>query len=329
MEKKKKIILFIIGSLILLSLAILSWYLISNIGKKNYPKEPIAQESLPAYENRKISLTELKDNEQLDYKLWSISSKTNLEGIEKMIDEIGLVLEIDMEKEGEYYLWGDLENDYFEYYLSKNSLIFNIEDGIAWDEAELTANSFSEFAKKYLGKDWKYEIVRKDRFSSGYIYYAKRLLETDSAVETMELHNETDYLMMQNGKIMFGEFLLTEFVDTKITIPLIKLSDLNKVLNLSGYPKIISSKPSEIAVALSIEDNYLNEEILDIQEGIRDCSATNYNIVYLYKTFAQSYLTPVYKLSLECKVDYNSKEYQVPAIGYVNAINMDYVYTPE
>ena len=120
---------------------------------------------------------------------------------------------------------------------------------------------------------------------------------------------------------------MTEFVDTDRRVPLIQGGDLSSFINSEQYPKTLLFTPNNIADAMGIEDEYLNMEILEIQQEIKDCSAIDSTVVYYYKSFNQKLLTPLYRIRLDCSFNYEGEQYFVPGITYVNAIDPEYVLT--
>ncbi len=330
MEKtnKKKLILIFLILLFIVALAILSFLYFSPKENKTYPADPITQESLIGGDETKIELKSLEEDESIDYKLWEISNKVSLEEINLMISQVNPQLELTEQEEGEYYYWTDDKEGTFQYSLLRNYLLFNLEEGISWNEVELTASSFSLFAGRYFDKPWDYKFNSKVPYPDGStVYYANRKLPNGLLLETADLYNETDYLTLKDGKIVSGKILLTEFIDTGKYVPTLGFEELSKYINLSEYPKSIHLNPGKIATILSIEDEYLNDEILELQREITDCRATGSKMVYLYKSFSQELLTPVFKLGLECTVEYQNTEYSVPSTAYVNAIEPNYVTT--
>jgi hypothetical protein len=228
--------------------------------------------------------------------------------------------------EGEYYYWSDDQGNYFQYSLLKNILTFSLNEGIDWEEVELSSNSFTIFVKRYFDRDWEYTFNSKQNYPDGLtLYYANRVLTNDVILETTELYSETDYLSIKNGKIMSGRILLTGFLDTQQYLPVIELEDLSEYINSPQYPKSIYFNPGKIASALSIENEYLNDEILQLQQEITNCNAVSNKLVYLYQSFEQEFLTPVLRLDLECSVEYEDEIYSVPAVGYTNAVDPEYI----
>lgn len=304
---------------------------LSNSDKNTYPSEPIKQDSLGSNSELNIDLGNIEGSENTEYKLFEFSNKTELENIETMISQVDNSVELINSEEGNYYYWSNSDSStYFQYSMLANTLTFSISKGVNWDEAELTGNSFYIFINEYFDKDWNYEITNTLEFSdASTIYYAKRKIYESLLIETGEIYNETDYLMLKNGKIVAGRLLLTSFTDTQEYVPIVSIDTLKTFINSEAYPKSIYFNPSKTAEILSIENEYLNDELLDIQNSINNCSASEINIVYLYKSFEQQNLTPVYKIALDCSVEYQDEVYSVPATSFVNAIDPNYIAISE
>jgi len=328
LNKKQIIILIILTTVVTVSI-ILVVYLIKN--QNTYTSEPIVQESLGTGRELSIDLENIEDEDVKDFKLWELSAKVEIENIENMALEIDSTLGLTDSEEGVYYYWSSADTDnYFQYTLLNNVLNFYIEDGIKWNEVELTGNSFSNFISKYFDKDWNYELTDTLNFTDGsVVFYAERKIYNDIPIETSELYNETDHLTLEDGRITSGRILLTTFTDTEQYLPVLKVNVLSDYIDLSEYPKSIYFNSAEIASVLSITDEYLNDEILKLQEEITDCRATSGKIVYLYKSFEQKYLTPVYRLDLECTADYEDDTYYISAVAFVSAVDPDYISASE
>ena len=329
LNKKQIFILVILG--LLLVLFIVLFINLYNSDKSTYPSEAITQDSLGNNPELNIDIGNLEDSESMEYKLFEVSNKTELEKIEEMISEIDNSVELVNFEEGNYYYWSNSDSTtYFQYSILTNTLTFSVSKGIDWDEVELTENSFYIFINKYFDKDWNYELTNTLSFNdSSKIYYAKRYVYDNLFIETGEIYNETDYLMLENDKIVAGRLLLTSFTDTQEYIPIVNIDTLKTFINSEAYPKSIYFNPSKTAETLSIENEYLNDELLDIQNSINSCSASDINIVYLYKSFEQQNLTPVYKIALDCSVEYEDEVYSVPATSFVNAIEPSYISISE
>jgi hypothetical protein len=327
MEKhNKKIIILIVVTTLVVIIGVIFYLKLSSTKNHKYPEEPIIQSALGTGEDYTISLGGIEDYPTMDYKYWEISQKISKENIEQMIEDINPELKLTDMIEGEYYYWSDDNGNYFQYSLLKNILTFSLNEGIQWEEKELSQDSFTIFVKRYFNKNWEYEFNSKKNYPNSLtLYYANRLLPNDLVIETTELYKETDYLSMKDGKIFSGRILLTEFIDTQKYIPILDLENLSRYINSPQYPSSIYFNPGKISSALSIENEYLNDEISEIREEITNCNAVQNQIVYLYQSFEQKFLTPVFRLDLECSVEYENETYSVPGTAYVNAINPEYV----
>lgn len=329
-KNKKKIILGLLILLFIVMLGVFLALLFNPNSRKNYPDEPVVQNTLGVGQDTSIELRGVEDHPTGEYEIWEILPETQKDEIEAMISKLGLNLRLSQEKEGEYYYWSNSDGSYFQYSLLKNTLTFSLQDGISWNEVELTADSFSTFMSTYLDKIWEYEFKTKQVYPDGTVfYYVNRLLPNNLPIETTEFYSETDNLALKDGEIVSGMLLLTEFQDTEKYVPLLELRELSSIVNLPEYPKSIYFNPGRIASILSIEDEYLNEKVFELQEEVDNCNAIKSNVVYLYNTFEQETLTPVFKLELECTVEYEGTEYFVPGTAYVNAIEPEYISTSD
>ena len=320
MERKKKIlIIFIIFIAIACSIVI---YIIIKNKTKDSTSNLIKQDSLST-SNQEIDLenTEVKDTSAYVY---TISSNTSLSKVQEFVTTIDSKMKATTQEEGSYYRWEN-ESNYVIYELEQNYLLFNIEKGITWNEATLNGYSFAQFVNQYFGKSWTYTAFDSKKMSTGEtMYYAKRNLES-KVLETTLDKQETDYLAMKNGKIMYGKILLAEIVSTTREVPLISEEGLKQRINLSAYPKEIYPQFGAIQSITLADVDYKSEEFANIANTLTDCSSSSSELVYLYKNMNQGDLTPAFKLDLTCVIEYEDTNYDVPAIGYVNAIDPQYI----
>jgi hypothetical protein len=324
-ERKNKILVLIAIVFVLITIGVLLIILLRK-DESTYPEEPIMQSSLGQTEGYNIEVGEMGDSQAEEYKLYALSNKTSLETIKTVVADIDQNLKLTDETEGEYYYWSNEQGDYFQYSLLINTLTFSLSEGIPWTENELTPYSFSTFVGQYFDKQWDYIVTDQLAYGNeGIIYYANRLMPNDIAIDTSNLYNETDYLKLKDGRITAGKILLTEFTDMEISAPVVTSEQLKKYINIAKYPKSIYFNQGEIASTLSLEEEYLNPEILELQEEISDCRSVSSEIVYLYTSFSQDILTPVFKLDLECSLEYEEEEYYVSGLAYVNAIDPEYI----
>lgn len=330
LSKKKIVIFIVVLFLLLLSLAL--FFILSGEKEEIYKGEPILLEALPPSDLGEINVGDLRMDEDV-YAVWGVSDTVSVSAIEEMIKELGLDLTLGNEEEGSHYYWTDNKGNSFQYFLLRNSLVFNVADGIPWNEVTLTNNSFSAFVGQYFDVSWDYELTHTLSFPEGReVFYARRLLEGGIGIEmTPNLYQETDHLILGNGRIFSGEIFLTHFFDTGIRVPLLNSSELSEYVNNPSYPKIIDVRPDDIATVLGLDNSYpdINMEVLELQQSVDNCKATDYSVVYLYKTFDQTLLVPTYRLIMNCKLMYKGLEYSVPAVGYVNAVDPQYIRVSE
>lgn len=328
---KKKLILISVIIFVVIIIGLILYFVFRQ--ETDYTGEPISQESLSANDLQQIDLKDLQIDERGRYKIWGVSNEVSVSAVENMIYNLGLNLSLAESIEGSYYRWEDNSGNYVHYSILDNVVLFNMVSGVDWYEAVLTDNSFSSFAEQYLDAQWEYQVMNTVDFPQGErFYYARRLTPNSFGIErTPNLYQETDYLSLKDGRIMSGKFFLTKFFDTGIEVPLIGIEDLRRYVNEPTYPKSINVRPDQIAEAVGLQEDYsyMNTEIITLQETIDSCKAINYSVVYLYKSFEQTYLTPVYRLALECIIEYETLEYSVPAVGYISAIDPQYIVVPE
>lgn len=325
MDKKKKNILLVIIGVFIVAL-VLTLYFVIKAQNNPYIKEAIPQESL-GLERRAIVLSNT-EIESSDGVLYTVSSSVVLDKVEAFVLSLDSKLKQTEIIEGSYYEWMNGDN-YVIYDLGDNSLTFGIKEGMVWNEADITNYSFAQFVERYFDKLWEYTISASKKMAGGEtVYFANRGLG-DYKIEMISDYQSTDYLTMKNGKIVYGKFLLTEFIEETKKAPLIDSSNLSKYINATGYPKEIHPDFGSVRNTILSEIDYKDDEFETVIDTLTNCKSASASIVYLFKSLTQDYLTPVYKLDLQCEITYKDTMYTIPAVGYVNAIDPKYVSTSE
>jgi hypothetical protein len=330
-NKKKVIVIIISVSLVIISSIVI--FLLLKEDETVYPETPIMQETLYGYDESEIDMTRLPQENYRSHKIWRISNNVSLEAVERM----ALMISSDMlltSGEGLYYHWNDSKGNLVTYFLSQNKVRFDLKEGIPWDETEIESHSFTKFVKNYFDKEWGYsDVVKKDLGGGMFIYYANRLTEDGVRIEMSSSFAETDHLILKDGNITSGDILLADFVDTEMSVPLIDTGELSKYINRSEYPKLVNISLYHLVPVFSeiVEDPnpYLNSIYREIMDGEKNCRALESQVVYYYTDFDHEFLTPVFKLDLECQHEYMNEDYYFIGTGYANAIDPSYVSIPE
>lgn len=318
MKKGIKIVIIVGIVLVIIITVILILVLKKN---PDYPKEPISQSSLGiSNENITLNISNLESSER---PLLGVSNEVILDQVTTFVKTINPSLKQSIVEQGEFYNW-KYKNQYVSYDLTQNILEFSVPSGISWDEASITGDSFTRFVKKYFNKDWTYALSS----SGDGTYYANRTFSGQKIVTT-DYREQTDTLGYKDGKITYGRILLTEFFDSKVTLPLMSESKLKQYINVKNYPKEIYPIFSSLQDNVLKEVNYLSDDFETIVNTLNNCKGASAEIVYLYKRLTQETLTPVYKMDLTCDITYKNQIYSVPATAYVSAIEPEYVLASE
>jgi len=325
MNRKTKTILIISFSLLFVGICVGVYFLLT-IPPKTYPKEPVEQTSL--YSTVQKINFENKDLDSTDYPLLGVSNTVALKDVETFALQLDPKMKQTANVAGKFYKWENKES-YVIYELEQNTVLFSLSNGINWNEADISDYTFKSFLKQYYGKDWEYKIALNTKDYDGFtVYYANRIFN-NYIIKTNEYNGETDFLAFKNGEIMHGKILVTEFFNTEKTLPLLDAKNLKKYINLESYPKEIYPNYSALANSVLKQVSYLSEEFEKIAKSVSNCSGDTIEVVYLYKNFKQEWLTPVYKVDLQCEITYKDTRYTIPAIGYVNAVDPKYISIPE
>lgn len=320
MDKKKKILIILI-IFVAIAISIAVYFIIKN-QNKNTADNLVQQDSLST-SNQKIALgnTTVEDT---NANVFSISTSTSLSKVQDFVQRVDPKMKAVTQEEGDYYRWEN-GDDYVIYELDQNYLLFNIKSGLEWNEVSLNNYSFSQFTNQYFNKSWTYTFVDNKKMPTGEtVYYAKRSIDGIDMETTLD-KQETDYLAMKNGKLVYGKILLVEIEASEKNVPLISEENLKSSINSSIYPKEIYPQFGAIQSMVLAGVDYKSDEFANIVNTLSSCESSSARLVYLYKSMDQKTLTPVYKLDLTCTIEYENTNYDVPAIGYINAIDPQYV----
>lgn len=324
MKIQRKYLIIGVAVLVVVALLLLLFLLL----RKNlkYPEEPINQTSL-AVNEKEIILGNTNLEEGLEYPLFLVSDTTKYSFVKSFAEKLNLG--VASSEEGEYYEWRS-EAGMLLYSLDRNTIIFELKEGLEWSEVELTKHSFNRFLKTYFGEDWNYVLFDKEKRAGGEIvYYAKRTINETDVIEMREHKGQTDYLALKDGKIIYGKLMLTVFTPSRYKVPLVTKEELSSYLLQANYPKEIYPRFEAVSNSLLGKVDYLSPEFEKVAESIDNCSTKAATVIYYYKSFDQKLLTPVYKLNMDCDVSYKKEVYSIPSTAYVSAIGLDYLNISE
>lgn len=323
--KNKKIALYV--AIILLFVAIVTIIILNTKNKNQYLSEPVPQKALST-STKSVSIKDLAkwvDNEKNF--LWEVKDDIQLEKVKQISEENGLKLI--RSDESRVYHW--LKNPkQIVYNISANILTVTGSDLLSvTDLTEVNSQTFNELFKKYFGLDFSFEVFKQEQRDTGEtVYYAKRYIDEDSMIEIGSYMNQTDYIAVKGGKIVYAKLLLAEFSNTDKIVPLISRAQLDEFVNQTDYPKDFYPKMDALngdPVFEAIE--YIDSEYKKLLNSLNNCQTEDIQVVYLYKNMSQKYLTPVYKLNVLCSAEYKEKKYTIPGIMYLNAISPELIST--
>ena len=333
MKKKRKVIIIVVSVLLVVGVSVLVYFL-SRKEETTSLETPIIQETLYSYDESEIDMSSLPNEEYKNYKVWEISPYVNLKAVEKMVSEIDPEMVLTAQEEGILYHWDNSKGNTITYSLFQNKVEFDFKEGILWGEQDLNNHSFSRFVKKYFDREWNYgEVSKKSLGEDVNIYYANRLTEDNIRIEMPSSFTETDSLVMEGEKIVSGDILLVDFIDSEIYVPLIDTKELSKYINVSEYPKSINVNLYDLVPVFSDtitgSNLYLNTVLKEIMDEDKNCRALKNQVVYYYSNFDHKFLTPIFKLDLECQYEYMDQLYYFVGTGYASAIDPYYISVPE
>lgn len=331
MESKatKKRLLIILAILLVIVIVAILILLLFRKNKDEYITTPIHQTSIST-STKKVLFEKVNNIQKEDeYYLWEIKNSLQLEKLKKLANDNGL--ELIYSREGITYQWEKNQKQII-YNLVNNTVTIIGENIISSDDlSSISSSTFSDIAKRYFDLDWRYEVFQTEKRDAGEtVYYAKRILDNKNLIEMGGHNHQTDYLAVKNNRIVHAKLLLADFINTGKRVPLISQKELDIYANQKNYPKdfypqtdILNNDP------VFEEIEYVEEEYKKLLDSINNCQTENIKIVYLYKNMAQEYLTPVYALDSQCQAQYKDKQYFIPAVIYLNAIDPNLIIAEE
>lgn len=300
--------------------AIVAVIILNTKNKNQYVTEPIPQNAIST-SNKNVSLKNLaKWVENEENYLWEVKNDIQLEKVTQIAEDNGLKLI--RSDEGTVYHWAKSPKQIV-YNLSANILTVTGSDLLLVDDlTNVNSQTFSELFKKYFGLDFLFEVFQNEQRDSGEtVYYAKRYIDESGMIEIGSFLNQTDYIAVEGGKIVYAKLLLAEFMNTNKILPLISRAQLEEFVNQIDYPKDFYPKMDVLngdPIFEAIE--YVDSEYKKLLNSINNCQSEEIQVVYLYKNMSQKYLTPVFKLNVLCSAEYKEKQYSILGVMYVNAI---------
>lgn len=316
--KNKKTIIIIVSIIIFLLLGIALYFIFAN-KEKEIISGPVHQPSIPTTNTKvQINLGKSVVNRG-NYEVFRVEPKFKLEIVKNLALNSGFKLVTS--DEDVYYMWRR-ENDLISYDVISNKLAFSGNN--IFTLQTIDENLFSEMAKKYFEEDWQYNVSSEEGKTGEITYIAYRKLGESLHVESRENKNETDKIVVENGKIISGSLTLTSFQGTGEYLPLLSKEELSKYINQSEYPKEILPSYETLN---SVMDLAYKQGYEDIYKTLENCSVDKISIVYYYKNITQEVLTPVYKAISICQVEYEKKKYEIPATIFVSAIEPSHILT--
>lgn len=307
--------------------AIVAVIILNTKNKNQYVTEPIPQNAIST-SNKNVSLKNLaKWVENEENYLWEVKNDIQLEKVTQIAEDNGLKLI--RSDEGTVYDWTKSPKQIV-YNLSANILTVTGSDLLLVDDlTNVNSQTFSELFKKYFGLDFLFEVFQNEQRDSGEtVYYAKRYIDESGMIEIGSFLNQTDYIAVEGGKIVYAKLLLAEFMNTNKILPLISRAQLEEFVNQIDYPKDFYPKMDVLngdPIFEAIE--YVDSEYKKLLNSINNCQSEEIQVVYLYKNMSQKYLTPAYKLNVLCSAEYEEKQYSIPGVMYVNAIRPELIST--
>lgn len=325
--KKNKKAIIILAIFIVLFIVLGIVLIVSNNKKKgNTLTEPIKQEVLNTTSTKKVVVnTATVEKKEKVFNLWSVSNQVKLDDVKSIATRANL--KQGLSKEASFYNWGG-DTRQINYNVITN-VLFVLGDGILTLDnlSEVNDSTFKELVKQYFGYEWEYDMFHSDKLVSGEtVYYARRYLFDDVRIEIEGHNQQTDYIAVKDGKIVYAKLLLAEFVDSNILLPIISYGELASYINQPKYPKSMHIKRDMFNNDPVFEAmEYVPAEYEAFNNSVDNCKSDKISLVYLYKNMNQENLTPVYKIESICEATYKNKSYRVPAVVYANAINPNYV----
>lgn len=316
---KKKTVLIVTLVTIVIVLLLIILFLFRRNNESKYPQEPVEFTSL-SQSSLDLDISGLRNIKSKDLLLYSTITSDGETTVREIMDKMGISF-LDKDITGIDPKEWDNGKDIFRYYGITDTLVFQLRNGIKFEETE---NELESFFEEYLNVKYSFDIVDEKTTNSGGLRIYGRRLIGEIALEVGYGDEYSDYLEFNNsGYLIGGQILLTDFNSEGVSLPTVSEKYLKEMVNSDVYPKETYLNTS--ILTQSIDLNYLDDAWGEIEDSANNCEGSEQEVVFIYKNTKQKYLIPIYKISGDCEVEYKDVIYNVPSTFYVLAADPKYI----
>ena len=182
--------------------------------------------------------------------------------------------------------------------------------------------SIDRFISSYLNPSIKYTEPVIDDGEEIDMYRVNRLMDEK---ELKTGYGYSDYFLVKNGYLSTARVLLAQIEKSEYVVPMINDTDLlDSYLSNSEYPKNMVLDTSLIIVT-----DEFSYEIVESEFRYESCSINEIKPTLYFANCIQNYIYYSYEISGVCDVEYEEQLYTLPFLGFINAVDPEYVKSIE
>ncbi|MCD4811137.1 hypothetical protein K8R14_00815 [bacterium] len=217
-----------------------------------------------------------------------------------------------------FVTWGKDGEVIVRYDIDTTVLMINLSQ---YPEA-MRFNSIEDFIITYLDPTIKYVDPIIDEGEGFKMYRVNRIID-EQEIKTGS--GSSDYFYTEKGYLKTARVLLAQIEKSEFIAPMIEdIALLERYLSSPQYPKMITIDTT--GVITSDEFTY---ETMDVEIEYEKCSINKIEPVLYFVNCNQNFLYYSYEISGVCDVEYEKGLFSVPFVGFMNAIDPEYVKSGE
>ena len=347
----RRILIIVGGVLILLSLGLLLYFLLS--GKEDEPVVPPGSIEQPVGRSDGTEVDIEKDvSDDADIndtgRIYKLDKEGHVENVKQFVNLMGKSSWFERSYGDGYYLWLPSERETFyviDYDTLTETLTFVFPEPVPvkqfLDGGFLTDDQIDTYMedlfREYLGLQFKFENSEVIKTREKIEIRSNRIID-DLPLNTRGPESYSDRVeISENGDLVSGKIVLMEYMEPGAEVEIINPGLIGRVINRTDYPKDFHQMAPigfqvEFPEVDTDDPNYLGDAI-EVPESryvgqIDRCTAKKMDLVYYFFTTDADEVSPTYRIECLGETEIENEEYVVPVVVYTNAIDPDLVFVP-
>ncbi|MCD4756536.1 hypothetical protein K8R20_02905 [bacterium] len=313
MNKKTLKILIVVGVVTMLLAGI---FLLYSLLQPNVLESELVDANPYLSDYKEYNLRIDVELESGDSPLYICKSNT----IPEYLDQFAFEIDSSLQKTSDmnFVKWEKDNAEVLRYDIDTTVLMINLTK---YPEA-IRFGTIEEFISTYLDTSIKYTTPIIDEGENFRMYRVNRIIDEK---EVKVGSGSSDYFYLTNGYLSTARVLLAQIEKSEYIVPMIAETNvLELYLSSPQYPKSIT-----IDATGMIEVDEFSYETMDVELKYEKCSINTVEPVLYFVNCNQNYLYYSYEISGVCDVEYEKELFSVPFVGFMNAIDPEYVKSVE